>query len=332
MMSERYTHFLEQYGWAGKPFVFLAGDCSERKYYRLGSEATGFVLLMDAPPGEKLEEFVRMGGILSDLGLSVPEVIAYDLDRGLALIEDFGDTTYSRCLMQQDPSSQQLYALATDVLISLHKKFDVHRSHIVISPYSLDLYMKELNLCLEWYYPSVYAAPLSASAVKDWEAIWTSLLSPQIKSETLVLRDFMVDNLMYLKKRQNVQRCGLLDFQDAVCGSRAYDLVSLLEDARYDVPADIQGKMIARYLEAFPHLDRSSFLESYFILGAQRSAKILGVFTRMYKRYNKSKYLAHLPRVLMWLDQDLRHPSLKKLKDWFDCHMPSTERKVLNAD
>lgn len=284
------------------------------------------------PGGEKLEEFIRMAETLSDLGFSVPEVIAYDLDKGMALIEDFGDTTYSRCLMMQEPSSEDLYTLATDTLIDLHRKFEVCRKDVVIPSYSLDLYMKELNLCLEWYYPSVYSKPLSSSAIKEWEDIWMNLLTSQIKPETLVLRDFMVDNLIYLKKRQGIQQCGLLDFQDAVCGSRAYDLVSLLEDARHDVPSDIQGKMIKKYFEAFPYLDQNSFLESYFVLGAQRSTKILGVFTRMYKRYGKSKYLAHLPRVLMWLDQDLCHPSLKKVKEWFELYMPLSERKILNAD
>src|SRR3989344_3171489 len=332
MISERYTDFLKQHGWAGKPCVFLAGDCSDRKYYRLGSEATGFVLLMDAPPpGEKLEDFIRIGSILSGLGLSVPEVIAYDSEKGLALIEDLGDTTYSNCLLTKSVPLEDLYELATRVLIHLHTKFDIRREEITLPLYSLDLYMKELNLCLEWYYPSVYSKPLSLEAVKEWETIWALLLQSQVKSETLVLKDFMVDNLVYLRKRQGVQRCGLLDFQDAVYGSRAYDLVSLLEDARYEVPQEIQSKMIDRYLEAFPYVDRALFLESYHILGVQRSAKILGVFTRMYKRYNKSKYLAHLPRVLKWIEQDLNHPSLKRLKEWFDLYMPSTERKVLNA-
>lgn len=333
MTSERYTHFLDQYGWGEKPCLFLAGDCSDRKYYRLGSEVTGFVLLMDAPPpGEKLEDFIKIGSILSDLGLSVPEVIAYDLEKGLALIEDLGDTTYSHCVLTKKAPLQGLYTLATQVLIDLHKKFESHREDISLPLYSLDLYMKEVNLCLEWYYPSAHSHPLSLEALKEWETIWTHLLQPQIKGETLVLRDFMVDNLIYLKKRRGVQQCGLLDFQDAVCGSRAYDLVSLLEDARYDVPQSIQEKMISLYCEAFPQLDKDSFLESYSILGAQRSIKILGVFTRMYKRYNKSKYLTHLPRVLKWLEQDLNHPSLERLKKWFDLYMPSTERKVLNAD
>lgn len=333
MISERYEIFLKEYGWADKPLVFLAGDCSERKYYRLGSEGTGFVLLMDAPPpGERLDEFIKISSFLSDLGFSVPEVIAYDLENGLALIEDLGDSSYSHCLFSGIVPIHDLYNLATRVLIDLHKKFETHRDSITLPSYSLELYMKEVNLCLEWYYPSAYSQPLPAAAIKEWNVLWSNILERQVSTETLVLRDFMVDNLMYLKKRQGVQQCGLLDFQDAVMGPRVYDLVSLLEDARYDVPADIQEKMIHLYLEAFPELDRDSFLESYYVLGLQRSTKILGVFTRMYKRYNKSKYLAHLPRVWKWIEQDLKHPSLKRLKEWFDLYMPHTERKVLNAD
>ncbi|MFN7662798.1 MAG: aminoglycoside phosphotransferase family protein [Alphaproteobacteria bacterium] len=332
-MSERYKQFLKQYGWADKPCVFLAGDCSERKYYRLGSEVTGFILLMDAPPpAEKLEDFIKIGSLLSDLGLSVPEVIAYDLDQGLALIEDFGDTSYSRSLTSRAASSEELYTLATQVLIDIHKKFDPQKPGFSFPSYSLELYLKEINLCLEWYYPSAYSIPLPSEAVEKWDSIWIRLLKPQIKVDTLVLRDFMVDNLMYLKKRDGIQRCGLLDFQDAVLASKAYDLVSLLEDARYDVPKNIQDKMINLYMDAFPGLNKEQFLESYYVLGVQRSTKILGIFTRMYKRYNKARYLAHLPRVWKWIEQDLNHPSLTELKEWFHVYMPITERKVLNAN
>ena len=235
-------------------------------------------------------------------------------------------------MFEQNVPIDDLYELATRVLIDLHTKFEIQREGINLPPYSLELYMKEVNLCLEWYYPSVYSQPLPALAIKEWEALWSELLDRQVNTETFVLRDFMVDNLMYLKKRSGIQQCGLLDFQDAVLGPRSYDLVSLLEDARYDVPIDIQEKMINLYLEAFPDLDRGSFLENYYTLGVQRSTKILGVFTRMHKRYNKSKYLAHLPRVWKWIEQDLKHPSLKRLKEWFDLYMPHTERKVLNAD
>jgi aminoglycoside/choline kinase family phosphotransferase len=321
MPSERYTEFLKQHGWFDKPLSFLAGDCSNRKYYRLGSEITGFILLMDAPPpDEKLEDFVEMSSILSDLGLSVPEIIACDLEKGLALIEDFGDTTYTKCFFEGD-SRCDLYELATHTLIDLHKKFK--KDHAPDLPtYTFDRYMKEVNLCLEWYYPTVCKGSLSERALKEWSEIWSSLLQPLVRSETLVLRDFMVDNLVYLKKRKKVQRCGLLDFQDAVLGPRAYDLVSLLEDARYDVPEEIQKKMLEVYLSAFPQLDRASFLRDYYALGAQRSIKILGVFSRMQVKQSQSKYLNHIPRVWKWIEQDMRHASLKPLKKWVDTYLP----------
>lgn len=141
-------------------------------------------------------------------------------------------------------------------------------------------------------------------------------------ADTLVLRDYHVDNLMLLGGRAGVAACGLLDFQDAVTGPASYDLVSLLEDARRDVPADLASRMIARYLDAFPALDRDAFRASYAVMGAQRSAKVVGIFTRLDRRDGKPVYLEHIPRVWRWLEGDLRHPALAGLRAWFDRELP----------
>ena len=137
-----------------------------------------------------------------------------------------------------------------------------------------------------------------------------------------MLRDYHVDNLMLLPDRSGVQGCGLLDFQDAVCGPPSYDLVSLLEDARRDVPAELRWRMTDRYLAAFPALDRAAFLKSAAILAAQRNCKILGIFTRLWKRDGKPHYLFHIPRLWRLLEQDLRHPALAPLARWLDHHLP----------
>lgn len=325
--TQKFEDFLETHGWGNRPISFLAGDCSNRKYYRLGTETTGFVLLMDAPPPEeRLEDFIKIAELLRGLGLSVPEIISADLEKGFALIEDFGDQTYSR-LLKETGDDETYYTLATKTLISLHKVFD-GAQHKALPSFSFDLFMKELDVMFEWYYPRAFDQPLSADAKQEFKEIWQSLLTPLLTPQTLVLRDYMVDNLVYLKGRPGIQACGLLDFQDALLGRRAYDLVSLLEDARYDVPAAIQTQMKTLYLEAFPELDRQSFLEEYAVLGAQRSIKILGIFMRMYVRHKQDKYLAHIPRVWRWIEQDLKHPRLATLKSWLARHMPEKERRA----
>ena len=144
----------------------------------------------------------------------------------------------------------------------------------------------------------------------------------------LVLRDYHVDNLMLLPGRAGVKACGLLDFQDAVIGPATYDLVSLLEDARRDVPPRLQSAMIERYLAAFPALDRQNFAASYAVMGAQRNAKIVGIFTRLCRRDGKPHYLRHIPRVWRLLEQDLQHPALTPIRVWIDRHLPPARRLV----
>ena len=325
MNTQKFEQFLETHGWKDKPISFLAGDCSNRKYYRLGTKNKDSILLMDAPPPEeRLGDFIEMASLLKGLGLSVPEIFNADLEKGFALIEDFGDQTYSRLLAQGN--DEKYYTIATDTLIHLHKTFDLKKNRDLAS-FSFDIFMRELGIMMDWYYPKAYEAPLGDKEKESFFAIWNKLLSPLLMPETLVLRDYMVDNLVYLEDRPGIKSCGLLDFQDALLGRRAYDLVSLLEDARYDVSPEIQAQMKARYLDAFPQLDRASFLEEYAILGAQRSVKILGIFMRMYVRHKQEKYLAHIPRVWRWIEQDLTHPSLSQLKDWMARHMPVVERR-----
>jgi aminoglycoside/choline kinase family phosphotransferase len=147
-----------------------------------------------------------------------------------------------------------------------------------------------------------------------------------VSPPTLVLRDYHVDNLMLLPNRPGVRGCGLLDFQDAVTGPPGYDLVSLLEDARRDIPGPLQQAMTERYLTAFPALDRSAFSRSAAILAAQRNCKILGIFTRLWKRDGKRQYLAHIPRVWRLLEADLGHPALGPIARWLDRHMPPETR------
>jgi N-acetylmuramate 1-kinase len=184
-------------------------------------------------------------------------------------------------------------------------------------------------LLVDWHAPAALGKPLAAGLRDEYLDLWRMVL-PQaaLPAETLVLRDYHVDNLMLLPDRSGVQVCGLLDFQDAVCGPPSYDLVSLLEDARRDVPAELRLRMIERYLRAFPTLDREAFLRSAAILAAQRNCKILGIFSRLWRRDGKPRYLAHLPRVWRLLEQDLAHPALAQIARWLDRHLPRAVRHI----
>jgi hypothetical protein len=187
--------------------------------------------------------------------------------------------------------------------------------------YDTDRLLAEAALLVDWY------RPLAAGPRDEFLELWRSVLPlAEVSLPTLVLRDYHVDNLMLLPGRPGVQGCGLLDFQDAVTGPPSYDLVSLLEDARRDVPASLRRAMTEHYLTAFPTLDRSEFLRSAAILAAQRNCKILGIFTRLWKRDGKPQYLAHIPRVWRLLEEDLRHPALAPIARWLDRHLPPESR------
>lgn len=328
-MSSRDTDiaaFLAEHGWEDAKRRTLADDASFRRYDRI-TDSTRTAVLMDAPPAkEDVHPFLNVAAALHELGLSAPKILAERPEDGLLLLEDFGDNTYTRVLNESPEREEALYMLAVDLLIALHKRF---ASKQTLPRYDDSLLTTEANLLIDWYLPAITGAPITDTLRQEYEALWQALFA-QIRDipETLVLRDYHVDNLVWLPSRTGVEACGLLDFQDAVIGPTAYDLVSLLEDARRDVPASLAQQAIARYLAAFPDVDRDAFRLSYAILGAQRSAKILGIFTRLDRRDSKPDYLRHMPRLWRWLEGDLQHPALAALSAWFDRVLPPETRTI----
>lgn len=319
--------FLDECGWGGARVAPLAGDASFRRYYRLGRNGRRAVLMDAPPPQEDVVPYIAVSQLLRQLGLSAPEVFAEDRAAGFLLIEDFGDDTYTR-LLDRGADEPALYTLAVDTLIDLQRAVDA-RGSPDLPPYDAERLLAEAALLVDWYVPAAIGEPLSARRRDEYLDLWRTLL-PQaaLPGETLVLRDYHVDNLMLLPDRSGVQGCGLLDFQDAVCGPPSYDLVSLLEDARRDVPADLRQTMTERYLAAFPALDRAAFLRSAAILAAQRNCKILGIFTRLWRRDGKPRYLIHIPRIWRLLDQELAHPALGPIARWLDRHLPPPARHI----
>jgi aminoglycoside/choline kinase family phosphotransferase len=286
---------------------------------------------MDAPPPqEDIRPYVAVGAMLRALGFSAPQIYAEDCDKGFLLIEDFGDDTYTR-LLARGADETALYSLAIDTLIELQRAVAADRPP-ELPPYDEERLLTEAALLVDWYAPTVLGAPLSAAAREDYLARWEEVLPrAALSAQTLVLRDYHVDNLMLLPGRPAVRGCGLLDFQDAVCGPPSYDLVSLLEDARRDVPPALRAAMTERYLAGFPGLDREAFRRSAAILAAQRNCKIIGIFTRLWRRDGKPGYLAHIPRVWRLIEDELREPALKPIADWLARHLPPRARRIPSA-
>jgi N-acetylmuramate 1-kinase len=322
------TAFLEANGWGAAVSAPLATDASFRSYRRL-SRGNDSAILMDAPPPqEDVGPYVAVARILRELGFSAPEVLAEDHANGFLLIEDFGDDTYTR-LLQRGADETTLYDLAIDTLAELQQRVVECGNPPALSPYDTERFLAEAALLVDWYLPAVLGAPVAVAPREEYLALWRAVLPRATRpfAQTLVLRDFHIDNLMLLPGRRGVHRCGLLDFQDAVLGPPAYDLISLLEDARRDVSAELRRAMTRRYLAAFPSLDHDAFAHSAAILAVQRNCKILGIFTRLWMRDGKPGYLAHIPRLWRLVEADLRHPALSDIGRWLDRHLPSSARR-----
>lgn len=320
--------FLAKNGWGEADIVNLAGDASFRHYKRLKMNQKRAVLMDAPPPKEDVRPFVNIAKFLKKHGYSSPKILAEDKENGFLLLEDLGDDRFTRVLnsetlLQDIPSEEEMYRLAIDVLADLHK-CPLPKN---VPEYTEKLLMTECGLLTEWYIPLITGKDCSKTEAKQYSDIWKEILpNSDLKPHVLVLRDYHADNLMWMPEKRGFKKVGLLDFQDAVIGSRTYDLVSLLEDARRDVSPALARKMISYYLGKFPATNRENFNSSYAILGAQRNCKILGIFARLALRDNKHAYLSFLPRVWKYLEHDLNHPDLKKIKTWLDKNVPAAKR------
>jgi hypothetical protein len=319
------AEFLAAAGWGAVQPAPLAGDASFRRYYRLVDHDRRAVLMDAPPPHEDVRPYIDVAAMLRGHRLSAPEIFAEDRERGILLIEDFGDDTYTR-LLARGGDETALYTLAIDTLVALQRAIAAPPE---LPPYDEATLLREAALLADWYAPAVLGTPLSAAAQEEYSERWREVLPlAALPGPTLVLRDYHADNLMLLHGRTGLQSCGLLDFQDALCGPASYDLVSLLEDARRDVSPALREAMTERFLAAFPGIDRALFHRSAAILAAQRNAKIIGIFTRLWQRDGKPHYLDFIPRVWRLLEADLRAPALLPIARWFERHLPPAARRV----
>jgi aminoglycoside/choline kinase family phosphotransferase len=314
------AEFLASCGWGGAQILPLAGDASFRRYFRVVDGERTAVLMDAPPPHEDPRPFIAVAEWLLSRGLSAPEILARDLDRGLLLLGDFGNVRLRETLDADARRERELYELATDVLIQLHG----HPPMEGLRPHGLEQWLDELMLFTQWYCPAVGATVDEAAYRTAWTEVLTPVAGDGLGPVT-VLRDYHAENIMLVEAREGIGHFGLLDFQDAVSGHPAYDLASVLEDARRDVPPSIEQAMIERYLGATGQSE--AFRRAYWALAAQRNTRILGVFTRLWKRDDKPHYRRFQPRMWGLLERDLEQPDLAPVRAWFDANIAPEHRR-----
>jgi aminoglycoside/choline kinase family phosphotransferase len=312
--------FLAASGWGGAEILPLAGDASFRRYFRIVHGERSAVLMDAPPPHEDPRPFIAVAEWLTATGLSAPDILARDLEKGLLLLGDFGSDRLKEALDEDPEREGELYELATDVLVHLHR----HPPMAGLKPHGLEQWLDELSLFTDWYCPAVGADV----DLQGYREAWMEALEPVAKDglgPVTVLRDYHAENIMLVSGKEGVRHFGLLDFQDALAGHPAYDLASVLEDARRDVPENIERAMIDRYITATT--PGETFERAYWALAAQRNTRILGVFTRLWKRDNKPGYRRFQPRMWGLLERDLAKPHLKPVKVWFDNNILPEHRR-----
>lgn len=305
--------FLDTLGWGDGEILPLAGDASFRRYFRVVAPGRSAILMDAPPPHEDPRPFIAIARWLTDRGFAAPAIHGDDLGEGLVLLEDFGDARMRETVDAAPESELRLYEAAVDLLIRL-------REHPAaeVPAYDSDVLQREAALLTEWYCPAV---GLEVD-VPGYVAAWDAALAPALDGPAVtVLRDYHAENLMLIGGSESL---GLLDFQDALAGHPAYDLVSLLQDARRDVRPDLEAALFDRYRRMTGADER--FADAYHVLGAQRNAKIVGIFTRLWKRDGKPRYPALCPRVWAYLERDLKHPALAPVAAWFDANIPAALR------
>ena len=321
--AERRLHLLERAGWADARAAPLAADASFRSYQRLHQNAETAVLMDAPPPREDVGPFIAVADWLRQCGFSAPRIMAADEQAGFVLLEDLGDALYDQAITE-GASEPELYEAAVDLLVDLQS----HAPPGDLPHHTAEALVSDSELLTAWFLPHAGIDADTGDAAEYME-IWRRVSAEFLADPSVVvLRDYMADNLIWLPDRAGLARVGLLDFQGALIGSPAYDLVSLLRDVRRDVPDDLTEAMIRRFLAAkgLAGDEALGFRDEFAILGVQRNARIVAVFSRLAARDGKTGYLDYMPRVWRLLERDLDHPAAADLRRWFDRVVPKDKR------
>jgi aminoglycoside/choline kinase family phosphotransferase len=351
--------FLIQAGLGGAARHPLPGDASTRRYERLTTAGGASLMLMDAPPlaesppcdpawtadqriaagwnatarlaAGKVSAFAAVAHYLRSLGLSAPAIVALDADQGLAVTEDFGDGAFAR-LIEDGADEPPLYFAAIDALVAMHERAP---PAVLLGPggswplltYDALALKAGADLFIDWAPKLNPALAFGAEARAEWDGLWDGIARRgEAGASVFIHRDFHAENLMWLPDRHEPARVGMIDFQDALLGHPSWDLHSLLQDARRDVPVPLESAALDRYFTRRPDLDREAFLADYAALAALNEARILGIFARLIARDGKPRYHAFMPRMWRQLERNLANPALSNLKAWFDRHVAAEAR------
>lgn len=342
--------FIKAAGWGDGDIAYLQGDASARRYARLSRSGGHSAVLMDwprqpdGPPirdgkpysriahlAEDVRPFVAIADHLRAFGVAAPCILAADLDAGLLLLEDFGDRVFGRELAA-GADQEMLWRAALDVLVALRPApattpMPVAGAESWLLPrYDRGAMAIETELLSDWLWPFATGQAMPGPLRAEYTALWASLIDTlQALPGGWTLRDFHSPNLIWRPQHSGLARVGVIDFQDAMRGPLAYDVVSLLQDARVDVADTLEQRLLAHYCAAArgtePQFDEDSFRLAYAALGAQRNTKILGIFARLAVRDGKPQYVAHMPRIWGYLARCLQHPQLAALKSFYDAHV-----------
>jgi N-acetylmuramate 1-kinase len=348
-------HFLNrQLRWHDAHLVFLNGDASTRSYARLIGETTSAILMdaprqPDGPPvrdgkpysriahlAEDVRPFVAVLGGLKQSRLAAPDLLAHDLNAGLLVVSDVGDLAYGQAVgLGHDQT--QMWSVAVDTLIALRNKPFARSLPLpdgtthVLPRFDRAALEIEVGLLLDWYWPYAKGEPAPTAIRTEFAALWSPVLDRMLgEPPGIFLRDYHSPNLFWRPEQTGTDRVGVIDFQDALAEPWAYDLVSLLQDARVDVPHALEAQEKARYMHAVaqfePAFDPAEFGATYAAFGAQRNTRLIGLWVRLLQRDNKPNYMKHMARTWDYVERNLAHPSLAELRSWYGRHFPQGTR------
>jgi tRNA threonylcarbamoyl adenosine modification protein YjeE len=348
--------FLKDTDWAKATRLFLEGDASFRRYERLvkGDETAVLMDMAERPDGpivkhgkpysaiahlaENINAVLAVNNCLTERGYSAPRILAARAKEGLAVIEDMGSDVYGRMMLRGDdmtvPLDEAMRLLVDMARLDWPAKAPIpDNGWHHVSDYDREAMTIEVELVVDWFWPFAKASTPPDKDRREFLDIWNELFPLGDTTRPVwIMRDYHSPNLMWLPEREGIKRVGLIDTQDCVMGHPAFDLASLLQDARVDIDFTIADELLDRYCalrKDDPGFDEAAFRSAYAFFGAQRSSKILGIFARLAKRDGKRGYLRHIPRVSRYLERNLNHPRLARLRDWYDRHLPQSLRESL---
>lgn len=309
----------------------LAGDASFRRYYRLHLAGTSLVI-MDSPPDRvKLAPFVYIRTLLAEHNIITPHIYVLDEVLGFAILEDFGDILLCQALSQLP--THPLYESAIEILT--HMQHSASQGTMQLETFDQAFMLQELSLFYDWFLHQYLGLDLAADERELLNATF-QMLTTQIASQpkALIHRDYHSRNIMLLEETSLLApKFGIIDFQDAMIGPIAYDLVSLLKDCYIHLPREELNHWLQHFYARSTQAQQYTFAEfqrAFDWCGLQRHLRVLGTFARLHLRDGKSNYLNDLPRTYQYVITCLKdYPEFQTFREWLEHRVHSSFQSTL---